>query len=187
MRFGKHTSMSNGLRRRLLPLAALCLALPLFAACSYVTPPPPNSIAPASHGSSNAHQQRRASTVVDTALSQLGRPYKWGGDYPAEGFDCSGLVYWAFAQHGVRLPRPSWEQFRVGRPVHREELRPGDLVFFKISRNASYHVGIYTGRGRFVHSPKAGSRVSESSLADDFWNRHYVLGRRVAEPVHAMQ
>lgn len=124
-------------------------------------------------------------SVVDTARSVVGTPYRWGGDTPREGFDCSGLVQWVYARHGVNLPRPSWEQINTGIPVGRGDLREGDLVFFKIVRGNSYHVGIYTGRGTFVHSPKSGSRVRESSLSETYWRSHYIGARRVAEPLRA--
>jgi cell wall-associated NlpC family hydrolase len=95
------------------------------------------------------------------------------------------LVYWAYGRHGIRLPRPSWKQIHAGFSVPQSQIRAGDLVFFKIVRGQSYHVGIYTGRGTFVHSPKAGSNVRESSLANSYWRRHYVTARRVALPARA--
>ncbi|MGE4470832.1 MAG: C40 family peptidase [Desulfovibrio sp.] len=134
---------------------------------------------PARHGATSS------SPVVRTARSAIGTPYRWGGDSPREGFDCSGLVYWAYGRHGIRLPRPSWKQIHAGFSVPQSQIRAGDLVFFKIVRGQSYHVGIYTGRGTFVHSPKAGSNVRESSLANSYWRRHYVTARRVALPARA--
>ena len=129
-------------------------------------------------------QQDRAAyarnTVAETARTQLGVRYHWGGASPQDGFDCSGLIYWAFAQHGIILPRVSWEQYRVGREVYGRDLRPGDLVFFRIYGNSrSLHVGIMTAPGVFIHSPKAGGVVSESSLNNPFWKKHFIGGKRV--------
>ncbi|MGE4504322.1 MAG: C40 family peptidase [Desulfovibrionaceae bacterium] len=120
--------------------------------------------------------------VVRTAESVMGTPYKWGGDSPREGFDCSGFVYWAFAENGVRIPRVSWEQVNTGQRIRRADLRAGDLVFFDTGQKRGFHVGLATGRGTFLHSPKAGSRVSESSLDNSYWYRRFMFGRRVADP-----
>lgn len=134
---------------------------------------------PGGHAGPSSHP------VVRTAQSAIGIPYRWGGDTPREGFDCSGLVHWAYARHGVRLPRPSWKQIQAGFSVPRSQVMAGDLVFFKIVQGRSYHVGISTGRGTFIHSPKSGSRVRESSLSNSYWQSHYVTARRVARPATA--
>lgn len=119
-------------------------------------------------------------SVVETARSQMGVRYAWGGDSPHDGFDCSGFTYWVFRQNGVDIPRPSWEQYRVGLEVGMRELRPGDLVFFRtMATGRSLHVGIVSAPGRFIHSPKAGGVVSESSLDNSFWKRHFIGGRRL--------
>lgn len=120
--------------------------------------------------------------VVSTVRSVLGTPYAWGGDSPREGFDCSGLMYWAFRQHGVNIPRVSWEQIRAGRKVSRADVRGGDLVFFDTGQKRGFHVGLATGRGTFLHSPKSGSRVAESSLSGPYWYRKFLTARRVADP-----
>lgn len=121
------------------------------------------------------------SSIVATARSQMGVPYSWGGDSPREGFDCSGFAWWVFRQNGMDLPRPSWEQYRTGREVARRELRPGDLVFFRIRTSGrSLHVGIVSSPGRFIHSPRAGGVIIESSLENAFWKRHFIGGRRVS-------
>lgn len=119
--------------------------------------------------------------VVATARSQMGVRYAWGGDSPHEGFDCSGFTWWVFHQNGVDLPRPSWEQYHAGHEVARRELRPGDLVFFRTRASGrSLHVGIVSAPGRFIHSPKAGGVVIESSLDNVFWKRHFIGGRRIS-------
>lgn len=101
-----------------------------------------------------------SSLVVLLSMEQLGKPYTWGASGP-NAFDCSGLVYYVFANVGIRLPRVTYSQARTGRPVSRDELAPGDLVFFR--NNA--HVGIYLGGGCYVHAPRRGEVVKISALA----------------------
>ena len=112
--------------------------------------------------------------VVGVALSQLGTPYVWGGSAPG-GFDCSGLVMWAYAQVGVSLPHSSYAQYGYGVPVSRDQLAPGDLVFF----DGLGHVGIYIGGGQFVHAPHTGDVVKISSLGDSWYSANYVGARRI--------
>ena len=92
-------------------------------------------------------------------MSQLGTPYVWAGSAPG-GFDCSGLVMWAYAQVGVSLPHSSYAQYGYGVPVSRDQLQAGDIVFF----DGLGHVGIYIGGGQFVHAPHTGDVVKISSL-----------------------
>src|SRR4051812_20704428 len=100
------------------------------------------------------------SSVVAAALSQLGVPYHWAGASPSEGFDCSGLTMWAYAQVGVSLPHNAAAQHGMGTPVSRADLQPGDLVFF----NGDNHEGMYIGGGQFVHAPHTGDVVKISNL-----------------------
>lgn len=114
------------------------------------------------------------SGVVGVAMSQLGTPYVWGGAAPG-GFDCSGLVMWAYAQVGVSLPHSTYALFAMGVPVSRDQLQPGDLVFF----DAVGHVGIYIGGNEFVHAPHTGDVVRISSLDDPWYAANYVGARRI--------
>jgi cell wall-associated NlpC family hydrolase len=114
------------------------------------------------------------SNVVGVAMSMLGTPYVWGGSAPG-GFDCSGLVMWAYAQVGVSLPHSSYAQFTYGVPVSRDQLQPGDLVFF----DGLGHVGIYIGGGQFVHAPHTGDVVKISSLSEDWYASAFVGARRI--------
>jgi murein DD-endopeptidase len=107
--------------------------------------------------------------IADTALTQLGRPYRYGGSTP-EGFDCSGLVRFAYLAQGITVPRTTGEQFQAAREVKLARLAPGDLLFFRIDGNAVSHVAIYTGDGRFVHAPQTGRPVETRAL-DDAWYR----------------
>ena len=109
-----------------------------------------------------------SSPVAVRALTQLGVPYRLGGTDPS-GFDCSGLVQWSFAGLGVAVPRTTEEQMTWFRPVNREELAPGDLVFFRLPQP---HVGIYLGAGEFVHAPTTGRGVERARL-DSPW---FILG-----------
>ena len=109
-----------------------------------------------------------ASPVAARALAQLGTPYRLGGADPT-GFDCSGLVQWSFAGLGITVPRTTEEQMAWFRPVPREELLPGDVVFFRLPQA---HVGVYLGSGEFVHAPTTG-RVVERARIDAPW---FILG-----------
>jgi cell wall-associated NlpC family hydrolase len=117
----------------------------------------------------------RYSQVVSIALQYLGIPYVWGGASPSSGFDCSGLVQYVFAQVGVYLPHHAASQFAYGTPVSREQLEPGDLVFF----NGLGHVGIYIGSGQFVHAPHTGDIVKISSLDEAWYAATFMGGRRL--------
>jgi cell wall-associated NlpC family hydrolase len=96
------------------------------------------------------------------ALTQLGTPYRAAGYSPATGFDCSGLLYWAFAQAGQSIPRSSWQIWDAGHRVTRAAAQPGDLVSF----HGQGHIGIYLGDGLYVHSTKAGDVVRVHAIAD---------------------
>ncbi|MYL83203.1 glycoside hydrolase [Desulfovibrio aerotolerans] len=120
-------------------------------------------------------------SVLETARSLIGTPYRPAGESPDKGFDCSGFVKWVYARHGIRLPRRTSDQLRIGRPVPREELKAGDLVFFTPSgRLSSLHVGIFDGHGGFIHSPSPGGRVREEHLLAPYWRSSYYAANRVA-------
>jgi len=114
------------------------------------------------------------SGVVGVAMGELGTPYVWGGSAPG-GFDCSGLVMWAYAQVGVSLPHSSYAQYGYGVPVSRDQLQAGDLVFF----DGLGHVGIYIGGDQFVHAPHTGDVVKISSLDESWYSATYVGARRI--------
>ena len=115
-------------------------------------------------------------SISRAARSAVGTPYRPGGDSLRSGFDCSGLVCWAYAKNGVPLPRTTVEQRRVGRSVSRSDLQPGDVVVFSIRRGL--HTGIYTGDGKFVHSPSRGKTVREEDMNLSYWKDSFVEGRR---------
>jgi cell wall-associated NlpC family hydrolase len=112
--------------------------------------------------------------VVGIAMQYLGTPYVWAGSSPG-GFDCSGLVMFVYSQVGVSLPHNAAAQYNYGVPVSRDQLEPGDLVFF----DGLGHVGIYIGGGQFVHAPHTGDVVKISSLYDSWYAATYVGARRI--------
>ncbi len=128
-----------------------------------------------------------AASVVATALAAMGTPYRWGGS-DENGFDCSGLIQYAFAQHGVELPRRSVEQARAGYEVGRDlaALAPGDILTFGENPGRSdpvTHVGLYLGDGRFIHSANGGVQVSVLSQSDttsNWWFDRWIGARRVS-------
>ncbi len=110
------------------------------------------------------HARLLAQSVVRAALRERGVPYRYGGSSPASGFDCSGLVYWSYAQAGVWVPHSSYELASFGAPVSPARLRPGDVLVF----HGEGHVGIYVGHGRFVHAPHSGTRVRVEPLSSRY-------------------
>ena len=110
-----------------------------------------------------------------TAVRAVGVPYRWGGTSPTAGFDCSGLVYWAYGRLGIALPHSSYALYDLGRRVARSRMKVGDLLFF----SALGHVGIYIGRGRMVHAPHSGSRVEIVRLGRSNYGSRLVGVRRV--------
>lgn len=115
------------------------------------------------------------------ALAHLGVPYRYGGDDPSRGFNCSGLVRYVFRDAlGVELPRRSDEIGRAGRAIDRDRLQPGDLVFFDTLGRAFSHVGIYIGDGRFVHAPARRGQVRVDALDERFWRARFDGARRLA-------
>lgn len=121
--------------------------------------------------------QRRADLAVRFAVGQRGTPYRWGGTGRG-GYDCSGLVQRAWRRAGVSIPRMTYDQYhRIRTRVARRQLRPGDLVLF----NRLGHVGMYVGRGRFVHSPRPGRRVAIESLRG-YWQGRIAGAVRPAWP-----
>jgi cell wall-associated NlpC family hydrolase len=121
----------------------------------------------------------RANDVLFRALGLVGTPYRYGGNTPEGGFDCSGLVGYVFRDAaGVILPRASREIGTIDAPtVKRTRLAPGDLVFF--GQREINHIGIYVGEGRFVHAPNAGGTVRLDALDGPYWKENYRYAKRV--------
>jgi len=124
---------------------------------------------------------QQSSDVLSRAVNVLGTPYRWGGSSPSKGFDCSGLVKYAFNDiDEVDLPRTSNAMAQGhGVKVDRNDLKPGDLIFFNIKSRRVNHVAIYLGNDRFIHAPRTGKRVSIDTLKKPYWRSRYVVAKRV--------
>ncbi|MGY4564530.1 murein DD-endopeptidase [Erwinia sp. TECH1] len=133
-----------------------------------------------------ARYQKARETAMSKLMNQLGKPYLWGGTSPKTGFDCSGLVWYAYKDLvKFKIPRTANEMYhlRDAASIKRNELEKGDLVFFSINGRASAdHVGVYLGNGKFIQSPRTGKDIQVSMLSEDYWEQHYVGARRVMTP-----
>lgn len=122
-----------------------------------------------------------ASNLVGHAMGFLGVPYRRGGNSAETGFDCSGFVRNVYEQTvGLVLPRRASEQAQATQSIDREDLQPGDLVFFNTMRRAFSHVGIYVGDGKFIHAPRSGARVRVEDMREAYWRKRFNGARRVA-------
>lgn len=122
----------------------------------------------------------KTSELVVDAMGFIGVPYQWGGDSAETGFDCSGFVRSVYQQSiGLLLPRKAEEQASATHHIEKNDLKPGDLVFFNTMRRAFSHVGIYVGGGRFIHSPRAGGEVRVENMGQSYWQQRFDGARRV--------
>ncbi len=136
---------------------------------------PPRAPSAASAGEAN--------DILFRAIGLVGTPYHWGGNTPAGGFDCSGLVDYIYrTAAGIKLPRTSHDMASMnGRKVRRmTQLASGDLVFFDINGSIS-HVGVYVGKGRFVHAPNSGGTVRLDDIDGPYWGDHFAYAKRVLD------
>ncbi len=117
--------------------------------------------------------------ISKTAQSQIGKKYTFGGATPSKGFDCSGLIQWAYKKHGIKVPRVTKDQAKTGKKVPSSRAKPGDIVVFRSKYTSSgYHTGIYIGNDKFVHSPKSGAKVRIESL-NSYWKPKVASVRRI--------
>ena len=167
------------LRTALTPAASIALCA--CAPTSLKTTAPPNSFGAPTAATAPAEAGARAAdpreVMVDSAMSMLGQPYRWGGAAPG-GFDCSGLVVYAAAGAGVHVPRTALEQFDSGRRVPRGQLRMGDLIFMHLAHK-ELHVGIAIDNDRFIHAPSTGGHVRIDSLDAPPYAKGFIAGRRI--------
>ena len=141
-------------------------------------PAQPAAPAPSAVPAPNSPALPATPSLIETALSYRGTPYRNGGSDP-KGFDCSGFTQWVFAQHGVAIPREVEKQFEVGKKIKQDDLKPGDLVFFHtVSRGAS-HVGIVVDGDQFVHAPSSKGVVRVESISSSYWSPRFVGARRL--------
>jgi len=153
--------------QRCIIIAVLC-SMALFTGCASAPPRP-----------SGKYSAAAADKAADTALAMVGRPYQYQGDSP-EGFDCSGLVRYSYLSAGMDLPHGTGPLKQRTVPILSRDMRRGDLLFFEQSGKKYSHVGILTGKNRFVHAPSTGKRVREDSLDDPYWKKHFLGARRVS-------
>jgi cell wall-associated NlpC family hydrolase len=142
------------------------LAAALLAGCSS---------APVARVDATPASSDRAASV---AANMVGKRYRFGGESPSTGFDCSGLVQFSYRQAGLAVPRSTEQQLRHSKAVKRASLRRGDLVFFDQEGKKHSHVGIYLGDGRFVHAPSSGKQVRIDRLDSRYWQAHLSAVRR---------
>ena len=129
-----------------------------------------------------ARVKTRTSELVVNAMGFLGVPYKRGGSSVETGFDCSGFVKAMYEQTlGLMLPRRANEQAAATQKIDKQDLQPGDLVFFNTLRRTFSHVGIYVGDNKFIHSPKPGAQVRVEDMAVPYWAKRFDGARRVVE------
>ncbi len=127
----------------------------------------PNFASPAAH------------SAFEAAHKELGVPYLYGGESPKAGFDCSGLMQWAYHQAGINIPRVADQQFTAGTPVGLNDLKEGDLVFFRIGGGDVDHVGMYVGNHMFLEAPRTGEVVQMADLRNPYWSSQFAGARRV--------
>lgn len=166
-------------------LLSIVLALP-SASCAAVEPAPKmaesqiNAEVTQYEEQSAENWSDRAREVLVNALSLTGIRYKYGGNSPETGFDCSGFVRYVFKQAAsLTLPRSAIEISQLGTTVPKNELQPGDLVFFNTLKSAFSHVGIYLGNNRFIHSPSSGGKVRVENMQDGYWAKRYNGAQRI--------
>lgn len=129
-------------------------------------------------GSSNP--PAKAQNVMRSAYSQIGSKYRLGGASPQKGFDCSGLIYWAYAKNGVKVPRITTDQAKTGQSVSKYSAHAGDILVFRTgSSPRGLHTGLYAGDNSFIHSPGKGKRVRMDKIDDSYWKNKLVAVRRI--------
>lgn len=174
--FAPGNSVLGGFDR--LRLALACAALLQLAGCSWTEPysatsPSSTSARPVTLNAPDTVGGRAAGV----ALELLGTPYRYGGTTP-KGFDCSGLVQYAYRQAGKAVPRTSRAQYSAAQPINLSDAEPGDLLFFASGRKVD-HVAIYLGNGQFVHAPERGRTVETGRLADGYYRENFVGAGRL--------
>ena len=159
----------------ILPCIACAAALLVLGGCGTTRPPSPQSQSPSRAPVYSQLSDDQAHDIAIHALGLVGTPYRYGGNTPSGGFDCSGLIGYVYRNSaGVAPPRTVAQLAGFGQRVDADELRTGDLVVFGTS-----HAGIYVGEGRFVHAPSSGGTVRMDSLQSRYWSRQGAAYRRL--------
>jgi cell wall-associated NlpC family hydrolase len=160
---------------------SLCLVAPCFAA--EVTENVAGDaivIIDEASATSNSSWQNKTQEIIMNAMSLTGIKYKYGGTSPETGFDCSGFVRYVFNQAtNLALPPTARAISQIGKSVSKDELQPGDLVFFNTLKSAFSHVGIYVGDNKFVHAPRPGGAVRVESIQTSYWAKRFNGAQRL--------
>ncbi len=171
-------SMSK-MHRNLLAAAVLLASLqmgPVFAQSSTEAEPLPKTFV----STVSTAVVDKTETLINNAMQLIGVRYRWGGNTPQSGLDCSGFVRYVFNDtFGFLLPRKSAQMSKVGLEIGKDELRPGDLVFFNTMRHAFSHVGIYVGNNKFIHAPSKGKAIRVDDMTKVYWEKRYNGARRL--------
>ncbi len=132
--------------------------------------------------------QAKAREILMNAFSLTGIKYQYGGSKPETGFDCSGFVRYVFREAAnITLPPTARAISQIGKTVKKDELQPGDLVFFNTLKSAFSHVGIYIGNNKFIHAPRAGGSVRVEDMQADYWTKRYNGAQRPELEAEAAQ
>jgi cell wall-associated NlpC family hydrolase len=132
------------------------------------------------NASINSSWQNKTQEIIMNAMSLTGIKYKYGGTSPETGFDCSGFVRYVFSQAtNLALPPTARAISQLGKTVNKDELQPGDLVFFNTLKTAFSHVGIYVGDNKFVHAPRSGAAVRVESMQTGYWAKRFNGAQRL--------
>ena len=161
---------------------ALITFAALLSACANRPAPAPVEVKPVVSSSPIDDGSPLAADVLFRALGLVGTPYRWGGNTPDSGFDCSGLIKYVYNDMaGISLPRTTREMIVMrGQNVGKDQLQTGDLLFFATNGGTQVsHAGIYVGEGRFVHAPATGGTVKLDSLSKAYWQKAYLNAKRV--------
>ncbi|MEG0243814.1 MAG: C40 family peptidase [Pseudomonas sp.] len=162
----------------------------LLAACSSRAPAPAPTVQQPKVTYSQPDGSPIADDVLIRAIGLVGTPYRWGGNTPDSGFDCSGLIKYVYRDAaGISLPRSTREMIVMRAPtVDAKALQSGDLVFFATNGGSQVsHAGIYVGEGRFVHAPSTGGTVRLDYLSNSYWAKAYLQAKRVIVQGHLAQ
>lgn len=164
----------------LISLSFSCAAhKPIDQARHAPLPPPESSDHKTDHQPVPEPLSHQRELIAHYAIQSLGIPYKWGGQSPETGFDCSGLTSYTYKQAGIVIPRTTQAQLEKGRSVEKNKLQVGDLVFFKgTQKKGGLHVGIYLGDGVLIHAPSSGGHVSFEELDHPYFKEYYIGARQ---------
>ena len=165
-------------RRACVASLALLLSSLILTGCSTPArkPTPPSKMAKFKDDTSVGTEG-----ISIAAMGLVGVPYRFGGNTPAGGFDCSGLIVYVYNNAaGIKLPRTVQEMSRAGQSIQNQAPAPGDLVFFNTTGERHSHAGIYVGHGRFVHAPSKGGTVRLDQMTSPYWAARYTEARRIA-------